>query len=111
MYEGQLGSVCSENPVRRQLSSLSVLALRCLLAACGDNSDNHSITVVHSGGRITVVNSDIDGLSHGNIHLGNADVTVHTNDAPDAVINANGDLRIDQHPVAVDAAQRELLKS
>lgn len=95
----------------RHLSSLSILALCCLLAACDDHSDDHSITAVNSGGHVTVVNSDIGSLSHGGIHLGNGEVTVHANGAPDAIISANGDLRIDQHPVAVDATQRDLLKS
>lgn len=95
----------------RHLSSMSALALCCLLAGCGDHSDDHSITVVHSNGRITVINSDVGGFSHGDIHLGHGDVTVHTSGAPDAIISANGDLRIEQRPVAVDAAQRELLKS
>lgn len=95
----------------RHLSSMSLLALCCLLAACGDHSEDHSITVVHSDGHLTVINSNIDGLSHGSIHLGNGDVTIRASDAPDAVITANGDLRIDQRPIAVDATQRDMLKS
>lgn len=91
--------------------SVGIIALCGLLAACGDHSDDHSITAVHSDGRITVINSDIGGLSHGSIHLGNGDVTVRADNTPDAVITANGDLRIDQRDVAVDAAQREQLKS
>lgn len=95
----------------RHLSSLSFLALCCLLAACSDHSDDHSVAVVHANWHLTVINSNVDGLSHGSIHLGNGDVTIRANDAPDAVITANGDLRIDQRPIAVDAPQRELLKS
>lgn len=82
--------------------SISVMALCGLLAACGD----------HSGDRnITVINSNVTGLSHGQLHLGNGDITIHTDGAPDAVISANGDLQIDRHPVAIGAAQRVLLKS
>jgi len=66
---------------------------------------------VHSGGHTSVINSNIGGLAHGSLHLGNGDVTVRADGAPDAVINANGDLQIDQHPVAVNDAQRTLLKS
>lgn len=88
-----------------------VMALCGLLAACSDHSDNHDITIVHSGGRITVINSTITGLSRGRLHLGNGAVAVRTDGAPDAIISANGDLQIDQHPVAVDDAQRSLLKS
>jgi len=82
-------------------SWIGIAALCCVLGACGD----------HSGGHITVINSNVGGFSNGSIHLGNGDVAVRANGAPDAVITANGDLRIDQHPIAVDATQRELLKA
>jgi hypothetical protein len=82
-------------------SWIGVAALCCLLAACGDHSDGH----------VTVINSTIGGLSNGSIHLGNGDVTVRMSHAPDAVITANGDLRIAQHPIAVDATQRQALKA
>ncbi len=92
-------------------SWIGVAALCCLLGACGDHSDDHSLTIVHSDGHITVINSNIGGLSSGSIHLGNGDVTVRVSHAPDAVITANGDLSIAQHPIAVDPAQRETLKA
>jgi hypothetical protein len=95
----------------RYFPSLSLVALCGLIAACGDHSQDHSITVVHSDGHITVINSDVGGLSHGSIHLGNGDVTIRAQGAPDAIVTANGDLRIDQRPVAVDASQRGLLKA
>jgi hypothetical protein len=82
-------------------SWIGIAALCCVLGACGD----------HSGGHITVINSNVGGFSNGSIHLGNGDVAVRANGAPDAVITANGDLRIDQHPIAVDATQRESLKA
>lgn len=91
--------------------SLGTLALCALLSACSDHSDDHNVIVVHSGGHTSVINSNISGLAHGSLHLGNGDVTVRAEGAPDAVINANGDLQIDQHPVAVNDAQRTLLKS
>jgi hypothetical protein len=91
--------------------SIGIIALCGLLAACGDHSDDHNVTVVNSGGHISVYNSNINGLSHGRIQLSNGNVTIRTESAPDAVINANGDLQIDQHPVAINDAQRALLKS
>jgi hypothetical protein len=75
-----------------------MLVLCSLLAECGHHSD---ITVIGGeGGAVNV-----------NMGLGNGQVTLHAQDAPDAVITANGDLQINQQPVTVDAADRELLKS
>lgn len=91
--------------------SIGILALCGLLGACSDHSDDHNITVVNSGGHISVYHSNINGLSHGRIQLSNGNVTIRTDGAPDAVINAMGDLQIDQHPVAVNDAQRAWLKS
>jgi len=97
--------------MHRLSSYVAVLALCSFLAACGDHSDDHNITVVNSGGHISVVNSNITGLSHGRLHLGNGDVTIRADGAPDAVINADGNLQVDQHPIAINDAQRALLKS
>jgi hypothetical protein len=89
----------------------SAFALCGLLAACGDHSDDRSLTVVNANGHISVINSHINGLAHGQLQLANGDVIVRADGAPDAVINANGDLQIDQHSVAINDAQRALLKS
>jgi hypothetical protein len=97
--------------MHRAFLSISVIALCGVLAACGDHSDDRNITVMNSGGHISVVNSNITGLSHGRLHLGNGDVTIRADGAPDAVINADGSLQIDQHPIAINDAQRSLLKS
>ncbi|HUB89973.1 MAG TPA: hypothetical protein VMA74_09625 [Dyella sp.] len=88
--------------MHRAFLSLGLIALCGLVSACGDHSDDRNITVI---------NSNVLGLSHGRLHLSNGDVTVRTDDAPDAVISASGDLQIDQHPVAIDDAQRSLLKA
>lgn len=75
-----------------------LLTMCCLLAACGKHSDNIII-----------------GGSHGvvDIHLGleGQRVTLHAQDAPEATINADGDFQVNQQPVAVNASERELLKS
>lgn len=97
--------------MNRPSLSIGIFALCVLLSACSDHSDDHNITVVNSGGHISVYHSNINGLSHGRIQLSNGNVTIHTDGAPDAVINATGDLQIDQHPVAVNDAQRAWLKS
>jgi hypothetical protein len=57
---------------------------------------------------------DLSGTSsivNGGIVLNHEEVTLHARNAPDAVINANGDLQIDQQAVQTSPAQRELLKS
>ena len=47
-------------------SWIGIVALSCLLGACGD----------HSGSHVTVIDSNVGGLSNGSIHLGNGDVSV-----------------------------------
>lgn len=76
-----------------------ILTLCGLLAACGNHSDDE-VTIGGHGGMV-------------NVHMGfeNGQVALHAQDAPTAVISAAGDLQIDQQPVAVNQAQRELLKS
>jgi hypothetical protein len=81
-------------------SALATLALCSLLAACGHDTDGQSIDF---GGGMH--------LSHGGIRAGDGQITLLAPHAPNAVINANGDLQIDQQPVAVDPAVRDLLKS
>jgi hypothetical protein len=79
---------------------LGTLALCGLLAACGNDSDSHSITSdagVH--------------LSSGSIRAGDGQITLRTSGTPDAVISAQGDLQINQQAVTVDPAVRDLLKS
>jgi hypothetical protein len=58
--------------------------------------------------------NDLGGTSNmmnGAIRLSDGQVTLHARNAPDAVINANGDLQIDQQAVQTSPAERELLKS
>lgn len=71
----------------------SALAATFALAACGRN--HH-----------TYIN-----VSHGNIVLQDDQVTIHADDAPDAIVTANGDLRIGGRTIAVDASQRRLLRT
>jgi len=94
----------------RNVCSTAVLALCCLLAGC-DHSDGRSITIIQSGGHITSIDSDMTDLSHGSIQFDQDHVTIHTAHTPDAVIDAGGDLTIDQRPVTVDDASRTLLKT
>ncbi|MBE1161209.1 hypothetical protein [Dyella acidiphila] len=75
------------------------LALCGLLAACNHDS-GHSIDF---GAGIH--------LFHGSIRTGDGQITLRASHAPDAIIDADGDLRIDQQAVTVDPAVRELLKS
>jgi hypothetical protein len=84
-------------------NTLGILALCGLLAACGHGNGGHVIDIAHLGPGIH--------LSNGGIQHGNGQVTLYTSHAPDAVINANGDLQINQQPVTVDPAARELLKN
>lgn len=92
-------------------SSAIALALCCVLAGCGDHSSGRSITIIQSGGHITSIDSDESDLRHGSIQFAQDHVTIHTRQAPDAVIDANGDLQIDARAVTVDPASRDLLKT
>lgn len=95
----------------RQTASLGIVAVCCLLAACGDHSDQHSVSIIQSNGHIISIDSDMTDLSNGSIQISKGEVVVRAHGAPDAIIDASGDLRIDQKPVAVDAASRGLLKT
>lgn len=110
--DGAPDATIGNTTMHRLSLCVGILALCSLLAACGDHSDDRDITVVNSGGHIRMINSNINGLFHGKLHFSNGDVIIRTDDTPgDAVINGNGDLQIDQHPVAINDAQRALLKS
>jgi hypothetical protein len=77
------------------------LALCGMLTACGHG--NGGYLTIHFGPGIH--------FTHGGIHVGDGQITLYTSHAPDAVISANGDLKIDQQSVAVDPAVQELLKT
>lgn len=78
---------------------IGLLAMTALIASCGKES---AISNVMSFRSSTLIN--------GSITLLNDEVTLHVQSAPDAVINAAGDLSINQHPTTVNAAQRALLQ-
>jgi hypothetical protein len=80
---------------------LGTLALCGVLAACGHGNGDYS--TIHIGPGIH--------LLHGGIDTSGGQITLYTSNAPDAVISANGDLKINQQAVAVDPAVRELLKT
>lgn len=79
------------NPLRA-LTCTAAIALVALLAGCDGE---------------TIIGSD-SGFHH--LSLRNGVLTAHAMGQPDAVIDAAGDLRIDDKPVAVTPAQRDLLK-
>ncbi|KGI78188.1 hypothetical protein LF63_0107575 [Oleiagrimonas soli] len=70
-----------------------VLAATFSMTACGRNPH-------------TYIN-----ISHGNIVLQDDAVTIHADDAPTATVTSAGDLRIGTKTIAVDAAQRQLLRT
>lgn len=78
--------------IRHITVSSAILLAILALAACGP-----SHTDVHIAG--------------GEIQLHDGYVSIHADDAGQASIAANGDLRIDSRLVAVGAAQRQLLKT
>lgn len=80
----------------RQLPLLLVVA--ALLSACGSHGDDTQVF----GGSTDIVNHRIT------LHEGR--VTIKTGGAPDAVVDAEGQLSIDGHDVPVNDAQRALLK-
>ncbi|GLQ48698.1 hypothetical protein ACFFJT_16955 [Dyella flava] len=81
-------------------TALGMLTLCSVLAACGNDSDRHSITR----------GTDIH-LSSGSIRSENGQISLSISEAPDATISAQGELTINQQAVAVDPASRDLLKS
>lgn len=78
---------------------IGLLAMIALMAGCGKES-----------GQINVISFGSSSLVNGGIVLRNGQVTLRAKNAPDAVIDAAGDLSIDQHPATVSAAQRALLQ-
>lgn len=90
---------------------LSMTALACLLNSCGDHSDQHTLTIIQSGGHIITIDSSANELNRGSIQLGSNQVTIHTHTAPSAVISANGDFKVGKQAVVISAASRELLKN
>jgi hypothetical protein len=79
------------NPLRA-LTCTATIALVALLAGCDGE---------------TIIGSD-SGFHH--LTLRNGVLTAHAQGQPDAVIDAAGELRIDDKPIAVTPAQRDLLK-
>jgi hypothetical protein len=75
-----------------------LLVAATVLSACGNHGDDMQVF----GGSTDIVNHRIT------LHDGN--VTIKSSGVPDAVIDANGDLSIDGHNVAVNDAQRALLQ-
>jgi hypothetical protein len=84
----------------KSATALGMLTLCSVLAACGNDSDGHSITR----------GTDIH-LSSGSIRSENGQISLSTSEAPDAAISAQGQLTINQQAVAIDPASRDLLKS
>jgi hypothetical protein len=80
--------------------ALALLTACLLVTACSGKSDND---VIVTGGSTDIAN--------GHIRLNNDHVTLRVDGSPDATINANGDLQIDQQAVSVSDAQRQLLQS
>lgn len=80
------------------LRTTGLLLTAALLAACGDGTSHTSI-----------ITSNSSSLVDGGITLHHDKVTLHVHGAPNAVIDAEGNLAIERKPVAIDAAQRALL--
>lgn len=78
---------------------IGLLALTALLVGCGKESDNINVVSFRSGSQVT-----------GDITLRKDDVALHVPGAPEALISAAGDLRIDRQPATVNAVQRALLQ-
>lgn len=97
--------------IRHSFCWLGVALSSCMLAACGDHSGQHDVTVVASGDHVTVSRSlQLGDLVRGKLRLENGDVRIHVDGAPDATISADGRLQIGQQPIAVDAVQQQLLR-
>lgn len=76
----------------RSFIAATVLTATLALAACG-----HSYT-------------DVNISSGGNIRLHDGYVTIQADGAREATVSANGDLRIGSREIAVNSAQRQLLR-
>lgn len=75
-----------------------LFAVATLLSACGNHGDDVQVF----GGSTDIVNHRIT------MHEGH--ITIRASGAPDAVVDATGQLTIDGHDVAVNDAQRSLLQ-
>lgn len=80
---------------------IGLFALAAMLAGCGNDSDHTSTNFIGLGS---------SSLVNGGITVHDNQVTLHARSAPNAVINAAGELSIDGKPVAINAAQRALLQ-
>ncbi|CAM5275584.1 hypothetical protein RLIN73S_01073 [Rhodanobacter lindaniclasticus] len=78
---------------------IGLLAMTALMAACGRESGNANVVSFRSGGVVT-----------GDIALRKDGVALHAPGVPEALIDAAGDLNIDQQPTTVNPAQRALLQ-
>jgi Protein of unknown function (DUF2884) len=70
-----------------------------LIAGCGNNSDH-----------VSIISAGYTSIANGGITVSDGTVTLHSNGAPDATINATGDLSIGGNALTTDAAQREQLQ-
>jgi hypothetical protein len=70
-----------------------------LIAGCGNNSDH-----------VNIISSGYTSIANGGITVNAGTVTLHSAGAPDATINAGGDLSIGGNALTTDAAQREQLQ-
>ncbi|WP_426702863.1 DUF2884 family protein [Rhodanobacter sp. Col0626] len=75
------------------------LAIAALVAGCGDGSSH-----------VNIISPGYTSIAGGRITLSSDEVTLHGADAPEAKINAGGDLHIGGNSVAINAAQREQLQ-
>jgi hypothetical protein len=75
----------------------AMLLAGALLAGCGHDSD------------LNVISSGDSSLVNGGIRIRDGVVALHADGSPEATISAAGDLAIDQHPVQLNADQRNLL--
>lgn len=78
---------------------IGLLAMTALIAACGKESAHTNVVSFRSGSLVT-----------GDIALRKDEVALHAPGAPEALIDAAGDLRIDRQPTTLNATQRALVQ-
>lgn len=78
---------------------IGLLAMTALIVGCGKESGNANVIGFRSGSQVT-----------GDITLRKDDVALHVPGAPEALIDAAGELSIDRQPTTVNAVQRALLQ-
>lgn len=78
-------------------SLMGAMVLTASLAGCGKDSN------------LNFISSGDSNLLHGGIRIHAGVVTLHADGAPEAALNAAGDLSIDEHAVALNADQRKLV--